>query len=318
MRLHQCLRMIPCLSEGRAVVKKILRLVLVLVVLFIAAIGAGFLYVDSIARHGIEKAGTYALGVETTLDSADVGIFDGTFALSGLKVANPAGFRSESFMSLGEGGVSVSFGSLRQDVVELPTLTLTELTVNLENKDGKANYQTILDNLKRFESTEPAAEDGKRFVIREVLIRDVTINVEVLPLGGALSSVKVPIKEISMKNVGESGVAKSGLTLEQLAGLIVKTVFAAAIQNGGGLIPGDVLNGLGEGLKGLEGLGNVAVSIGGEAMKQVDSLFKGAAGELNKIGEGLKGVGEGLGEGLKGVGDGLGGLLGNDKKDGGK
>ncbi len=293
--------------------KKILRLVLVLVILLIAAAGVGFLYIDSIAKHGIEKGGTYALGVQTTLDSADVGVFDGTFAMSGLKVANPAGFKSDAFMSLGEGGVSVSFGSLRQEVVELPTLTLSTLTVNLENKDGKANYQTIMDNLKRFESTEPA-EEGKRFVIREVLIRDVTINVEVLPLGGALSTVTVPIKEISMKNVGESGVGKSGLTLGELAGLIVKTVFAAAIQNGKNLIPGDVLNGLGEGLKGLEGLGNVAVSVGGEAMKQVDSLFKGAAGELNKVGEGLKGVGEGLGEGLKGVGDGLGGLLGGDKK----
>ncbi|MCL4210423.1 MAG: hypothetical protein HRU76_02235 [Phycisphaeraceae bacterium] len=293
--------------------KKILRLVLVLVILLIAAVGVGFLYIDSIAKHGIEKGGTYALGVQTTLDSADVGVFDGTFAMSGLKVANPAGFKSDAFMSLGEGGVSVSFGSLRQEVVELPTLTLSTLTVNLENKDGKANYQTIMDNLKRFESTEPA-EEGKRFVIREVLIRDVAINVEVLPLGGALSTVTVPIKEISMKNVGESGVGKSGLTLGELAGLIVKTVFAAAIQNGRNLIPGDVLNGLGEGLKGLEGLGNVAVSVGGEAMKQVDSLFKGAAGELNKVGEGLKGVGEGLGEGLKGVGDGLGGLLGGDKK----
>lgn len=293
--------------------KKILRLVLVLVILLIAAVGVGFLYIDSIAKHGIEKGGTYALGVQTTLDSADVGVFDGTFAMSGLKVANPAGFKSDAFMSLGEGGVSVSFGSLRQEVVELPTLTLSTLTVNLENKDGKANYQTIMDNLKRFESTEPA-EEGKRFVIREVLIRDVAINVEVLPLGGALSTVTVPIKEISMKNVGESGVGKSGLTLGELAGLIVKTVFAAAIQNGKNLIPGDVLNGLGEGLKGLEGLGNVAVSVGGEAMKQVDSLFKGAAGELNKVGEGLKGVGEGLGEGLKGVGDGLGGLLGGDKK----
>lgn len=293
--------------------KKILRLVLVLVILLIAAVGVGFLYIDSIAKHGIEKGGTYALGVQTTLDSADVGVFDGTFAMSGLKVANPAGFKSDAFMSLGEGGVSVSFGSLRQEVVELPTLTLSTLAVNLENKDGKANYQTIMDNLKRFESTEPA-EEGKRFVIREVLIRDVTINVEVLPLGGALSTVTVPIKEISMKNVGESGVGKSGLTLGELAGLIVKTVFAAAIQNGKNLIPGDVLNGLGEGLKGLEGLGGVAVSIGGEAMKQVDSLFKGAAGELNKVGEGLKGVGEGLGEGLKGVGDGLGGLLGGDKK----
>lgn len=293
--------------------KKILRLVLVLVILLIAAVGVGFLYIDSIAKHGIEKGGTYALGVQTTLDSADVGIFDGTFAMSGLKVANPTGFKSDAFMSLGEGGVSVSFGSLRQEVVELPTLTLSTLTVNLENKDGKANYQTIMDNLKRFESTEPA-EEGKRFVIREVLIRDVTINVEVLPLGGALSTVTVPIKEISMKNVGERGVGKSGLTLGELAGLIVKTVFAAAIQNGKNLIPGDVLNGLGQGLKGLEGLGNVAVSVGGEAMKQVDSLFKGAAGELNKVGEGLKGVGEGLGEGLKGVGDGLGGLLGGDKK----
>ncbi len=290
--------------------RRLIKVAVVLVVLLVVACVAAFIFVDRIAKSAIERGGTYAMGVETSVDSADVGVFGGTFAMSGLGIANPAGYASETFLTLGDGSVAVSLGSLTADTVELPSLKLSDIVVNLEKKDGKANYETIMANLQRFESDAPAdpQAEGKKFVIREIVIRNVVVNVELLPLGGSLSKVSVPIDEIVMKDAGAGGVSKSGMTMGELCSLVVKAVFAAAIENGGGIIPDDVLGGLGNGLQGLQGLGGMAVSVGGESLKNLESTFGGALG-------GLGNVGEGLGDELGNVGDDLGGLLGGDDEE---
>ncbi|MEQ9616895.1 MAG: hypothetical protein RLN60_02550 [Phycisphaerales bacterium] len=84
---------------------KALKIVAVLLVVFIIAIvGIVVLVVsqvDTLAKHGIERGGTYAMGVETTVDSVDIGIFSGTFEMNGFRVANPEGYARPSFLDLG-------------------------------------------------------------------------------------------------------------------------------------------------------------------------------------------------------------------------
>ena len=74
--------------------KKLIKLVAVLLILLVLATVAVALYIDTIAKTAIERGATYALGVETTLGSADVGLLSGTFSMGDLTVANPAGFES--------------------------------------------------------------------------------------------------------------------------------------------------------------------------------------------------------------------------------
>jgi len=134
--------------------KKLIKMVAVLLILLVLATVAVAFYIDTIAKTAIERGATYALGVETTLGSADVGLLSGTFSMGDLTVANPAGFESPYFTHLGQGDVEVALKTLRQETVELPTLTLTDLEIYLDKKEGKANYDVILENLKRFESQE--------------------------------------------------------------------------------------------------------------------------------------------------------------------
>ena len=75
--------------------KLLIKIVVVLVLLLVIGVLTTFFFIDRIAKAGVEKGATYALGVPTTLKSADVGVFAGTFAMSGLNVANPEGFDKE-------------------------------------------------------------------------------------------------------------------------------------------------------------------------------------------------------------------------------
>lgn len=272
--------------------KKLAFIVLIPVVLLIAAAGVAVFSIDSIAKRGIESGGTYALGVPTTLDSASVGILGGTFSMSGLKVANPPGYGSSPFMSLGSGGVAVSLSSLREPVVQLPRLGLDNLSVSLEKKGGTANYNVILDNLKKLSSggsSKKSGENEKKFVIKELSLKNIKIGVDLLgaPGGvGNLAKVTIPIDEINLQNVGQTGtgVAGTGVTMEQLSSIIVQAVLKAAADKGGGILPAEILSELQGGLANLGNLDQLGMKVLADP-KVLENLGAGKATEAIEQGK---------------------------------
>ncbi len=291
--------------------KWIIRIVVVVVVVVVVGIAAGAMFINSIARKGVEAGSTYALGVPTSLGSAKVGLMSGEFSMSGLKVDNPKGdFTTPDFLTLGSGNVAVSLGSLQSDTVEVPTFRLSDITLNLERKGDKSNYKIILDNLKRFESgeskpAEPSSEPSKNFVIKELLIENVKVHVDLLPVGGQLSQVDVPIDKIELKDVGSGG---KDVKISDLAGVILKTIMTVAVQKGGQL-PGDIANELTNGLGQLQDLGDQGITVLLGDGGVVQTLGKTGEELGKKAGE----VGKQAEEGVKKLGEGIGNILGGDK-----
>lgn len=274
-----------------------------LVGLIVLVVLVAFVMIDSIAKTGIEKGSTYALGVPTTLDTADVKVFAGEFDMSGLTVSNPEGFSTPHFLAMGNGAVSVALGSLTSDVVQLPTLTLDGISVYLQRADGKTNYGMIMENLERFESGDtppetPKAEGGKKFVIDRVLITDVTVNIDLAPIPGGLSEVtkmEVKVPEIELTDLGK-GDAKP-MELADVAATIVKAILAAVAENAGQL-PGDLGAQLQQGLSQLESLESLGVELEAAAGKIIEDV----QGQIDDaINDGIKDIGDQIGDGLDGV-----------------
>jgi hypothetical protein len=260
----------------------------------------------------------------------DVGVFSGRVAMDDLNVSNPTGFKSAHFLQMGKGRVGVSLGTLMEDKVVLPELTLSGLNVNLEHHEGKANYKVIIDNLKKFESGEKPAEEkeekeSKQFVIEKVTISDVHVEVELLPIGGDLTRVPVTIERIELKNVGSGG---DGIALAELTAIVLKAILKTVVDRAGDMLPGDIAGELTAGLDQLKGLGEVSVQVVGQVTTEVAEKVAEAAEEIGKaaeegaeelgkaVDEGTKKVGAELDKAGKEVGKGLEGLLGGkDKKD---
>lgn len=291
--------------------KIVVKLVVAVVLIVIVAVAAGAFYVDVLARRGIESGSTYALGVPTSLDTADVGLMSGEFSMAGLNVANPeGGFASPHFFKLNDGNVAVSLGSLRGDTVEVPTLTLSGISMNLERKGNQSNYKIILNNLKRFESGEKPAEPtegAKKFVIRKLELRDINVHIDLVPEGGALTQVDVPIDVIELKDVGSGG---KEVKISDLAGVILKTIMTVAVQKGGQL-PGDIANELTNGLGELQNLGDQGITVLLGDGGVVETLGK-SAEELGKQAE--EGAKK-LGDEAKKIGEGIGNIFGKEKDD---
>ena len=292
--------------------KKLLKIVAIVIVLIIIAVVVALFQIDRIARKAVEAGAGHALGVKTTLNDASVKVFRGESSISGLDVANPEGFKSDHFMTLGDAAVAVNLRSLMSSTVEVPTLTLDGLDINLEKRDGKANYGVIMANLAEFEKKLPP-EGGKKFIIKDLTIRDVKVTVDLLPIGGSLTRQEVNIPEIHLTDVGSD--TKKGVLVSQLSGVILKAVFASLVDKGVQL-PGDVLKDLGKGLQGLASVSKYGLEISG----QITSKALEITGEISKVvgegvGKGLETGVKGVGKGVEGIEKGLGGLLGKDDKE---
>lgn len=286
--------------------KLVLKLLAVLVILLIVVVVGVVFYIDSIAKRGVEYAATSAMGVQTTVDSVSVGILGGTVDLDNLKVANPAGqnFTSPHFFNLKEGSLAVSLGTLRQDKVIVPLLKLDGMAMYLEKKGDKANYQMIMDNLSKGEAEPADASEeasSKKFVIKEMVLSNVSVTADLLPLGGALTKTTIKIPEIRLTDVGSE--SEGGVVLKELSGIVIKAIMQAVIDKSD-VLPAALIADLGKGLgelkdiqaKGLETIGGIS-------------------NDLNKtIGEATKGVGD-VTESVDKVTKGLGGLLGGIKKE---
>lgn len=258
-------------------IKRLVTGVVLLVVLAAGAAVAAFMYIDSIAKAAIEKGGTYALGVTTTLGGADVEVFAGTFSMTRLDVANPVGFKSPTILSVGDGGVAVSLATLRKPVVELPRLGLRGIRLSLEKSGGQTNYQTIIDNLKKLEQAGSSGggaggaggpgKDEKKFIVREVDIRDVKVHVDLLPEGGQLTQLNITLDSIQLRDVGSE---TQGLPMRDIVKIVVQALLSAVADKGGGILPADFLGDLQGQLAGLTSLDQLGVKLTSELGKQVE------------------------------------------------
>lgn len=277
-----------------------------LLVLIVLVVVIAFISIDKIAKAGIEKGTNHALAVPTSLDNADVGIMDGTFSMSGLQIENPEGYDSSPFfLRLGSAGVAVSLKSLRSDVVTLPTFTLSDLDVHIDRKGTTSNVHQILENLKRFESgdtPEPETEKGpaKKFIVNEIAIKNVQVHAHLLPLVGELSTAKVVIPEILLKDVGSAG---DPVSLAELTNIITQAILASAAEYDD-IIPEEILNDLKSSLGDLNALAENGVEM---LTTEVDKAVEDAQDQLQDKADELEGKAKDA------INEGLNDLLGGNK-----
>lgn len=281
--------------------RKLAIVAVVLVLIVVLGVVGGLYYINDLVKIGVEKGGTYALGTKTTLGSADVGVFSGKAAINSLTVANPEGFKAPQFMSLGDAAVELSLASLREDVVTIPKVQISTVRVTLERKDGKTNYKVILDNLAKLKapSDKPApasTEPGKKFIIKDLDIKDVKVTVDMLDTPLPVGSLVVPIDEIKLTDLGS---ASNGLPMSDIVGIVVRTVLATASANGGGIIPADMLSDLQSQLGALGNLDELGIKVTSQVGAELQKAADNARQQLEKgLGDAAKTVEDKVQKGL--------------------
>jgi hypothetical protein len=210
--------------------KRLKIILLLILVLIIVVVVTVPLWIDGAARSVIESEGSKALGVELTLKELHLSLFGGEAKLGDMKIANPEGYTDDQFFGLGAGHASVSYGSGEEE--------------------------------------EEETTEGKKFVIKKVSVRNITVTsrMRALVVKPALTA---KIDEITLTDVGSgSGVPMGEIIRKFIGGLL------AGIANSGIELAGDI----------GKGLGNATLSIGKDGIKVVGEGGKAVTDVVEGIG----------------------------------
>jgi hypothetical protein len=255
----------------------LLKIVGVLAVVIIIAIAGVLFYVDSIAKKAIEYGGSEALGVSTTLADISISLLGGKASLSGLKVANPPGFKTDKFLGMGTGEVAVSLGSLTEQTIVIPDVRLADIEVNLEQSGKSSNLDPLLARARAASGdqasssgSESAGSGGKKFIVNRFVIEGVNVNAKLAMLGEA-ADVKLKLPRIEMKNLGAD---QGGMPMDELVRTVVTTILDVAKNSSADFSP--ALAGF---LKGnLQGIDTIKSEVVGKATAEVQKVTS----EVNK------------------------------------
>jgi hypothetical protein len=259
----------------------------------ILCVAGAYVYINLLAKAGIERGGEYALGVRASVGSIDIDIVGGHIDVHDFELANPAGFAEPVFIRLGSGVFHLPLRNVLEPTISVPLLAFDDIDVNVERRHDGSNYGTILGHLKQFESSESEAttetQNARALIIDELRITNVNARLSQEALGGQSVKVDVVVPEIRMRNVGSKS---GGVTMAELSGIVTKALLDAIARADG--VPGAILRDLTGNLQSLtkihvqlpEGvrktggsLDGLSRQIGGEVGKRLDDTLGGLLGK---------------------------------------
>ncbi len=250
--------------------KKIRRILLGVLVGLVVLAMVGWMWLDAIAKTAVEKGSTYALGVETNLDSMSLSLLRGRMVMDGLRIANPEGFSDSYLMKSGTFDVDLKTSSIFSDTIVLNKFELDGLELNIEQRVGGTNISKIMDNLKKFESEKEEKEpSGKKVQIDTITIRNVVVHYKLV---SGLPPVTIKLPEVVLEDVASDD--SGGIIVAELVGKMFVGILKAVVAKSEGLLPADLLRGVGgQVASAAEAVGEGVRDIAGEGGKNVKSVL---------------------------------------------
>lgn len=231
-------------------------------------------------KAAVQTAGSAVLKVPVKVQSISLAPWQGKLKMTDLQISNPEGYQHAYLLTMGSGFVHLNIASLFRDSVQIEQIHLSKLEVVIEQKGLTNNLQEILKNLPKTEpapTSKPAEETpGKKLLIKDLLLEDVSVKVKLLPVPGKADTITLKLAPIHMTDVGKDGNVNVG----ELTAKVLTAIAAGIAQQGKDLLPADLLNPLNDALKET---GRQVLQAGQTLLKEGKDLGKG-------VGEAVQGL----------------------------
>lgn len=271
--------------------KKFINGLLIAVILFIGISIVGIMVLDGVTQSIIQSKGSEGLGVSLKVDSVHVGFFTKDSSIKGVTIGNPEEFKTEktpNLLTIKEARIEFSVLQMLDKEVVIPTARVEGIVLHLQQKSGKSNIETVINNVSSDESPK-ASHPEPPFNIKTLTISDITViasgKFTVLEKG----PVTAHIKEIVMHDIGSDGDAE--VATEAITAALTHAIMQHLADHP------------------AEGLSKMAFSQVTGLINELP-VFK----QLG-VGTAIQDVTDTIGKGVDGVLGGIGNLLGGDKKD---
>jgi hypothetical protein len=286
------------MSRTKKIIAGIIVAILVLVL-------GGFMFIDAIAASVLRSQGTSLLGVQTNVSSIRLGLLTQETSLTGLSIANPKGFGKPEFVHIDKMDIAASVGTMLSSTIDIPTVTIDGLALDLEQIDDRLNATVIVDHVTKAtasaDGTADSNADPVHLTIGELSITNIklTASGSIVNIAGGRLDTTIP--SITIQNVGTKteGGDIAGQAISLALSILMKHIMDNPVQGLSGAAVGSVATAL-EAIPGLRTLGV------GKALLDVNRTLNDG---VSKARQGLKDVGGSLTGGLSD-------LIGGGKKKG--
>jgi hypothetical protein len=204
----------------------------------IAAAGLFFLFsrLDRIVAAAIEKYGSEATGTKVEVSSVRIRLRAGEGSIRNLSIGNPPGFSAPNAFRLEDITVAVDTGSIPRDPLVIDKVTVRAPRITYEiNQAGQSNISGIQKNVQGRQAKEPSRtkareKEGKKIIIRSLVIENGEVSIQVAALPGKPINVSLP--RIELKDLGGKGGDSPGAIARQVLEPLVNQVTQAATRTG--------------------------------------------------------------------------------------
>ena len=247
-----------------------------------------YLSVDAIAKYAIRSEGSSLMGVETSVESVDLGIFRDSTTITGLSIANPSGFKEKYLLQVDEFYIGSNLSNFLSSDIEIPLVHLKKMNFDLEQIDKRMNVTEVIDHVAKDVSSqdETPSSGSVELNIKRLEIEDITLTAEGKIVNIAGGSLTAHIPKIALADIGTR--SDSDQIVGQLVGVMMKIIVKHIASNP---------------IKGLSGL----------AISQISASVESIPG-LNQIGLGkpitdaIKGIGGSASDAIGGIGNAINGF----------
>ncbi len=249
--------------------KNLIKLVIIVAILLVAAIVILFLSLNSVVKKGVETVGPQVTKVAITLDSVSISVLSGKGTIKGMVIGNPEGYKTESAIRMGEATLQLAPKSLLSDKIVVNKISVVAPEITFEGSLEGSNLTKLLANVEEFTASLPSQGSGKgsgagrKLQVDDFSITGAKVSLSMNLLGGKKMSVPLPTIHLENLGTGPEGIA---------AGELIKQVLSIVVTSTTKEVAG-ALGKLGEG-----------------ATEAVKDIGKGATEGAKKATEGFKGL----------------------------
>ncbi|MBG83672.1 MAG: hypothetical protein CMJ40_03885 [Phycisphaerae bacterium] len=247
-----------------------------------------YLSVDAIARYAIRTEGSSLMGVETSVESVDLGIFRNSTTITGLSIANPKGFKRDYLLQVEDFYIESNLSKFLSSDIDIPLVRLSEMNFDLEQIDDRLNVTEVVDHVAKDVSSQDDTDNSGsvKLNIRRLEIDDITLTAEGKIVNIAGGSLTAQIPKIALADIGTE--SDSDQIIGQLVGVMMKILVQHIAANP---------------IKGLSGFAISQISASVEAIPGLKQIGLG-----KPISEAIQGIGSGASKAIGGIGNAIDGI----------
>lgn len=201
-----------------------------------------FANLDTIVANTIQKVGSEVLQTPVKVKSVKLKLTEGKASVSGLTIANPAGYSNPYIFTMNDIAVNIDVSSIRENPLVVEEILIREPNIFVEiNSNGESNLDVLMKNIQASSSgdtkeTEPqssASEGGDelRFIIKKFRFEGGNLKAtnQIQPD----KKIDQAFPKVSMDNLGadSNGATAVEITTEMMQ-LIIAQATEAALKAG--------------------------------------------------------------------------------------